>query len=35
MIIPDPVIDREKNACPIAIIQVRISSRALHLGTNK
>lgn len=35
MIIPEPVIDREKNACPIAMTQVVGLRSASHWGMKR
>ena len=32
---PDPVMEREKKACPIAITQVSTFFNCSHLGTNR
>ena len=32
---PDPVMDSEKNACPMAMTQVSVFNRYSHLGINK
>ena len=34
-IIPEPVMDKEKKACPMAMIHVSLLSKHSHLGTNK
>ena len=35
MIMPEPVMDSEKNACPIAMIHVRGLNRYSHCGTSR